>query len=148
MAIVYQIAANEDLWAPLTKTVDIRKLQAKDFARWLRKQVRLNGRRSIVGYIGDHIGTPLEMWLQDVTGAEYIAISTGDGTEYQGKQYYLSLEFDGLSMSLEGDTDELPACGYRTVTAWEMLSILNDHLGTHLNASLFSQEEEALLVAA
>lgn len=113
-----------------TKTVALEKLTAKHFLAWLRKQARLFGRRSVVGYIGDHIDTPLEMWLKEVLAISGIfSVGSVDGFEYQGQRYYLSTEFEGMSICvLEGDLDELPECGWREITAWEMLRKAEEYL--------------------
>ena len=56
-------------------------LQAKDFARWLRKQVRLCGRHAEVGSIQT---CPVEAWVKEVTGIE-IAFICGGEIEIEGR---------------------------------------------------------------
>lgn len=101
----------------------ITELKAKHFIAWVRKQIRLNGRHAVIGFIGDHINNPLEMWLQELTGERYIPV-TIDGFEVAGIEYVLSNKFEAVTMAFEGDLDELPECGYREVTAWETVQMI------------------------
>lgn len=124
-----QLTATEQA-QEVVKTVTVEKLTAKHFLAWLRKQARQFGRRAIVGYIGDHIDTPLEMWLKEILHEDGIfSVGSVDGFEYNGLKYYLSTEFEGMSICvLEGDIDELPECGWREITAWEMLKKAEEYL--------------------
>lgn len=119
------IAWTTEIGADTPRQIDVTKLTGKDFLAWLRRQVRDRGRRASLGYIGDHVERPLELWLKDTLGISggHFEVGSVDGFEYQGQRHYLSTAFEGLSICvLEGDTDSLPECGYREITAWEMLS--------------------------
>ncbi len=53
----------------------INDLQAKDFAKWLRKQVREYGRKAEVG---SNQTCPVEAWVKDVCGIAIEFICGGD----------------------------------------------------------------------
>ncbi len=63
MAIVMKRDLSDDLWTPPEKSVDIHALQAKDFTKWVRRQVRLFGRRAD---ICNQRYSAVEIWLQEL----------------------------------------------------------------------------------
>ena len=93
---------SDDLWMLPIEHADIRELQAKDFAKWLRKQVRQYGRKAVVGSIQT---CPVEAWVKEITGTE-ISFICGGEVEIEGqdeKQYtdwtatsYYMMDEEGL----------------------------------------------------
>ena len=75
---------SDDLWTLPEAHADIRELQAKDFAKWLRKQVRQYGRKAIVGSIQT---CPVEAWVKEVAGID-IAFICGGEIEIEGRMEY------------------------------------------------------------
>ncbi len=75
MAIEMKLNISEDIWAEVeTHIVDINKLQAGDFQKWVRKQVRTNGRKTEIATIQF---TAVEMWLKEL-GIEAGFIAGGE----------------------------------------------------------------------
>ena len=61
--IVYQLELNEDLWATPKQVVDLSNLTAGDFAKWVRKQIRLLGRKSEI--CTSH-KSAIDFWLEEL----------------------------------------------------------------------------------
>ena len=61
----------------------INDLQAKDFAKWLRKQIRENGRKAEVGSIQT---CPVEAWVKEILGIEIGFICGGEIEVYNGNE--------------------------------------------------------------
>lgn len=113
----------------------IGRLTGKHFINWLQAQ----GSETVVGYIGDHVQYPIELWLSDVLNCK-MTVSSVDDFEYNGKQYRLSQAFSDFSICVqEGDLDELPECGWREVTAAEML----EQVAQYISASDMLVEKPA-----
>src|SRR5713226_3733833 len=122
MAIAFEI--NEDVWqAP---RVNLNKLQAKDFVKWLRKQIRLYGRKAELCSPSD---TPIEDWLQElgysvsfIVGGE---LNLNNGTivtsGWVNIGYYMNDE-DG-NMVVKADemlkVAELEQCDAYLIAQWE-----------------------------
>ncbi len=61
--IAYKLELNEDLGSAPKRVADLRKLQAKDFAKWVRKQVRLNGRKAEICTTHK---SAIDFWLEEL----------------------------------------------------------------------------------
>jgi hypothetical protein len=132
-----------------TRRKSATKLQCKHFIAWLKEQ----GSDVMVGYIGDHITNPLEMWLSEVLDSRIVITSTDDwGFEYNGKKYHLSQSFVDFSICvLEGSLDQLPDCGWQEVTAGEMLDQVAQYLSADdflcERSSVSAQQKDVTIVA-
>jgi hypothetical protein len=136
ISLLYSFYTDKRYLREDTEMKDVTKLTGKDFTAWLRKQVRLAGRNVVVGYVGDHINNPLEMWLKDLTGG-YVCGTSCDGYEIGRQEYFLSQEFQDFSICVfDGETDNLPDCMYREITAWEMLQEASQYINS--NTLLFA----------
>lgn len=83
---------------------NLQDLQAKDFAKWLRKQQRTFGRNVQVGSIQT---CPVEAWVEEVTGTKINFICGGEievegqpmqYTDWSATSYYM-MDEDGLMVT-------------------------------------------------
>lgn len=93
---------------------DIRELQAKDFAKWLRKQIRQLGRNVQVGSIQT---CPVEAWVAEVTGTKINFICGGE-IEIEGQEMQYT---DWTATSYYMMDEE----GLMVTTAAAMLNVIN-----------------------
>lgn len=93
---------------------DIRELQAKDFAKWLRKQQRQFGRNIEVGSVQV---CPVEAWVEDVTGTKINFICGGE-IEVEGQE----MQYTDWTATSYYMMDE---AGQMVTTAAAMLNIIN-----------------------
>jgi hypothetical protein len=92
----------------------LNELQAKDFAKWLRKQQRTFGRNVQVGSIQD---CPVEVWAEEVTGIAINFICGGE-IEIEGKE----MQYTDWSATCYYMMDEE---GMMVVEAAAMLNVIN-----------------------
>ena len=115
---------SDDLWTLPVEHADIRELQAKDFAKYLRKIIRQNGRKFEVGtnYI-----CPVEAWVKEVTG--------------------LTIEFIcGGEVELPGDIEEFTAWYSTTYYMFDEDGRMVIEAGKMLDIILLD-DQEAYLIA-
>jgi len=119
--IVPPPAISKDLFEVESK-IDLSSLKGKDFIKWIRKQVRQLGRRSVVGFVGDHVDNPVEMWLKDL-GFKSAQASSMHYLISDDQEFELDYRFAGLLMMVcdQGPACDLNAYEYAEISAYEML---------------------------
>jgi hypothetical protein len=111
--------------APVAKVeskINLSALRGKDFIKWLRRQIRQFGRRSVVGYVGDHVDNPVEMWLKDL-GFKSVSASSMQYLMINDEDYNLDYQFAGLLMMVcdQGPECNLDAYEFAEIGACAML---------------------------
>lgn len=96
---------------------NLNQLQAKDFAKWLRKQIRENGRKAEVGSIQI---CPVEAWVKEAAGIAVGFICGGEVEVYSGNDRQV-LYTDWTSTSYYMMDEE----GQMVIQAGKMLDIIN-----------------------
>lgn len=64
----------------------LQPLTVGDYQKWLRKQVRLYGRRAEVGTT---LRSPVDLFVKEVTGLDYRLQASGDAEVYVGNVRYV-----------------------------------------------------------
>lgn len=90
------------------------ELKAKDFAKWLRKQIRQHGRNIQVGSIQT---CPVEAWVEEVTGMKINFICGGE-IEIEGE----AMQYTDWTATSYYMMDEE---GMMVTTAAAMLNVIN-----------------------
>lgn len=106
---------SEDIWAegPVTK-VDIHQLQMKDFAKWVRKQVRLFGRKAD---ICNQQYSAVEIWLHELgIDAGFLA---GGEVSYEGEYLFSDWQACGYYMFNEDGRMETSAGRWLQIVEWD-----------------------------
>jgi len=99
---------SNDIWNEQPTQPDFSKLfslTCGDYQKWLRRQIRLNGRRA---EIGNAQHSPIDIFVKETTGFDFVLLAWGEiNVSVNGKDYEFTSNATDLAYYIYSDEGEM-----------------------------------------